>query len=141
MKRLAKCHCGALQVTTTGEPTGVFMCHCTLCQRRTGTSYNLGAWFPRGAVSIEGETKQYVRKGESGADGVFHFCPTCGTNICWEAPEILPGAMGVAVGCFADPGFPRPILSAYEDTRHRWLPPIPEVPGLPGGPPDLTLPG
>lgn len=54
MKRKASCHCGQLQVVCEGDPTQVIMCHCELCQRRTGTSYNLGAWFNRSDVTVEG---------------------------------------------------------------------------------------
>ena len=40
-------------VEVRGEPQFTFMCHCEFCQRRTGTSYHLDAWFPRDAVTLE----------------------------------------------------------------------------------------
>ena len=121
MKRIAKCHCGELTVEVAGEPEHIFMCHCELCQCRTGTSYNLSAWFPERSVSVRGETKEYVRKGDSGAEATFHFCPTCGSNVYWENQELLPELIGIAVGCFVDPEFPKPTMSLYGKRRHHWL--------------------
>ena len=103
LTRVAKCHCGKLNVETKGEPKHIFMCHCEFCQRRTGTSYNVGAWFSKAEIVIEGETKKYTRKGDSGAETTFYFCPYCGSNIFWECFDKLPGLVSVAVGCFADP--------------------------------------
>ena len=34
---------------------------------------------------------------------------------------VLPYMIGVAVGCFADPDFPAPQVSLYEQRRHRWV--------------------
>jgi hypothetical protein len=36
-------------------------------------------------------------------------------------PEMEPGLVAVAVGAFADPGFPPPTVSVYEERRHPWL--------------------
>jgi hypothetical protein len=32
-----------------------------------------------------------------------------------------PGLVAVAVGAFADPGFPPPTVSVYEARRHPWV--------------------
>ena len=132
MTRTARCHCGALEVECEGDPEQIFMCHCELCQRRTGTSYNLGAWFPAKDINVRGETKQYARQGDLGSEGRFYFCPTCGSNVYWEAPDMLPDMFGVAVGCFADPGFPRPTASLYGKRRHHWLTQPEGMPSLRG---------
>ena len=121
MKRIAKCHCGKLSVKVEGEPENIFMCHCELCQRRTGTSYNLGAWFPETQIFVNGKTKEYVRTGDSGSETIFSFCPNCGSNIYWKSPDALPGLISVAVGCFADPTFPAPTISVYGNRHHHWL--------------------
>lgn len=121
MLRTARCHCGAVTVEVEGEPQFTFMCHCEFCQRRTGTSYHLDAWFQRDAATLEGETHTYTRTGDRGDSLVFHFCPTCGSNVYFYLPAVLPDMIGVAVGCFADPDFPAPQVSLYEQRRHRWV--------------------
>ncbi len=134
MKRKASCHCGRLTVTCDGDPALIAMCHCELCQRRTGTSYNLGAWFGRTDVEIRGEERTYTRAGDSGTEITFHFCPNCGTNIYWDSPEgRFPDMLAVAAGCFADPGFPAPTISLFGKRRHAWLSQPEGMPRLVGG--------
>ena len=125
MKRTAQCHCGALTVVVSGDPEHLFMCHCERCQRRTGSSYHLDAWYPAASAEIQGQATVYSRTGDRGDVLVFHFCPTCGSNVYFYLPQALPQMIGVAVGCFADPEFPVPEISIYEKRRHRWL----QVPG------------
>lgn len=124
--RVASCHCRSLRLSCEGDPAFVVMCHCESCQRRTGSSYNLGAWYERASVQFEGDEKIYTRTGEdSGSEYRFHFCPSCGANVYWESPSgDLPDMLGIAVGCFADPEFPKPSFSLYGKRRHRWLPQI-----------------
>jgi hypothetical protein len=70
------------------------------------------AYFPTEEVRIEGTTKVYARKGDSGAYVHFHFCPECGTTVYWKV-EASPGKTGIAIGVFADPTFPaRTFLSS-----------------------------
>ena len=62
----------------------------------------------------------------------FHFCPTCGSTVYWEA-ENHPGRYGIAVGAFADPHFPRPARSVFERSRHGWLIFPHDIPGFTAG--------
>ena len=114
MSRIAHCSCGSLRVETTGEPTLVAACHCRECQRRTGTPYGVSAYFSKSQVRAEGANKIYIRDGQDGRKMRFCFCPTCGTSVYWET-DYLPGQIGVAVGTFADPLFPAPTLSVWQD--------------------------
>ena len=50
--RHAACSCGALKLTTTGEPIRVSVCHCLACQRRTGSAFGYQARFPRDRVEV-----------------------------------------------------------------------------------------
>jgi hypothetical protein len=134
MKRKASCHCGRLSATCAGDPALIAMCHCELCQRRTGTSYNLGAWFGRTDVEIEGEQRAYTRAGDSGTEMTFHFCPKCGTSLYWDSPDgRFPEMLAVAVGCFADSDFPAPTISLFGKRRHAWLSQPAGMPSLVGG--------
>jgi hypothetical protein len=62
MERIGQCHCGALRVITTGEPERVYLCHCTACQRRTGTAFHFGATYPKERVRLDRERKVYERE-------------------------------------------------------------------------------
>lgn len=127
-RRVARCHCGQLTVTTIGEPIRVAMCHCEDCQRRTGSSYNLGAVFDEPNIALHGDFTTYVRQGEMGLEITFHFCPGCGSNVYWTFGD----AHVVAAGCYADPTFPGPDVSLYGKRRHRWLPRLNGIPSFVG---------
>lgn len=117
--REARCSCGGLRVTCRGEPALVALCHCRECQRRTGSAYGVAAFFARGAVTVSGPYADHDRPGGSGFRVLNHFCPVCGSTVFWE-PSRRPELVAVAVGAFADPGFPAPQKSVFKEHRHPW---------------------
>jgi hypothetical protein len=117
--RVASCSCGQLRLTCEGEPVRISICHCLECQKRTGSVFAAQARFSRDGVTIEGRATQWTRHGDSGAPATFHFCPVCGSTVWWEAAG-APNSIAVAVGMFADPGFPPPHVSVYEERKHPW---------------------
>jgi hypothetical protein len=46
MIQIAHCCCGSLRADVTGEPAFVGACHCTECQRRTGSPFGVNTYFP-----------------------------------------------------------------------------------------------
>ena len=119
--KIAQCCCGALRAEVQGEPQGgVVICHCADCQRRTGATFGVGAYYSKKKVNISGESRVYTRAGASGHALHQQFCPTCGTNLFWY-PTFRPEVIGIAVGGFVDPNFPPPVRSVWEQTRHAWV--------------------
>jgi hypothetical protein len=120
MNRIAHCCCGSLRAEVTGEPAFVAACHCMECQRRTGSPFGVGTYFPKEQVRTEGLSKVYVRGSDSGRKIEVHFCPDCGSSVLWCA-EFVPDLVGIAFGAFADRSMPWPTLSVWETTRHPWV--------------------
>ena len=118
--RHAACCCGQLSLEARGEPTRISMCHCLECQKRTGSAFGIQARFPEDAVALRGSSTAYTRTVDSGNRITFHFCPECGSTVFYRL-EKWPGTIAVAVGAFADPSFPAPRVSVYEDRRHPWV--------------------
>jgi hypothetical protein len=129
-KRLASCSCGQLTAEVTGEPLRVSICHCLACQRRTGSVFGQQARFRREQVSVSGVSSEYVRVGDAGTCARFHFCPNCGSTVYYE-PEALPEFLAIPVGAFADPSFPPPRVSVYEERMHSWVVPPPDAEHIP----------
>jgi len=123
--RTASCSCGQLTATVAGEPVRVAVCHCLACQQRTGSVFGTQARFPSTAVTVNGESREYVRTGDSGGRAHFHFCPVCGSTVFYLIAG-MPEHTAIPVGAFADPKFPAPVLSVYEERMHSWV-------GLPSG--------
>ena len=118
--RLASCSCGQLTVTVSGDPVRISICHCLACQRRTGSVFGAQARFRRAGAAIDGRSNAYVRVADSGRKLTFNFCPDCGATVHY-AIDGHDDLIAIPVGAFADPHFPAPAYSVYEDRRHGWV--------------------
>jgi hypothetical protein len=119
-QHIASCSCGQLTATTNDEPIRVSVCHCLACQRRTGSVFGVQARFVRARVQIRGRANQYVRTGDEGGRAVFDFCPDCGATVHY-AIEGQEQHVAIPVGAFAEPDFPAPTFSVYEERMHAWV--------------------
>jgi hypothetical protein len=116
----ARCVCGALTLTLAAPPKLVVACHCVDCQRRSGAPFGVGAFYPEDSVAISGTAKEFTRDAASGGKVHSYFCPKCGSTLWWQADN-LPSLIGVAVGALADPEFPGPVRSVFEQSKHHWV--------------------
>lgn len=117
--RVAACACGQLRITCEGEPIRVSVCHCLDCKRRTGSAFGVQARFDRALTHTEGTSAEFIRVADSGNPVTFRFCPTCGSTVFYMTGD--GQTIAVAVGAFADPGFPEPVYTVYEDRQHPWV--------------------
>ena len=118
--RIASCSCGQLSARVSGDPIRVSVCHCLACQRRTGSVFAAQARFARQAVEISGTGTEYVRVGDAGGGATFTFCPTCGDTVFYRMKD-REDSIVIPVGAFAEPSFPGPTFSVYEDRMHSWV--------------------
>jgi hypothetical protein len=116
--RRAACSCGQLRLEADGEPVRISMCHCLACQRRTGSAFGMQARFPNERVRIEGRSTAYTRISDEGEERTFNFCPDCGSTVFYRSDD---ERTAVAIGAFADPSFPQPTVSVWEERMHPWL--------------------
>lgn len=118
--RTAACSCGQLRAEVNGDPIRVSVCHCLACQRRSGSVFAAQARFTRDQVTITGTSTSFERVGDAGSRATFRFCPACGATV-WYTMEGRPDAIVIPVGAFADPAFPAPVFSVYEERMHAWV--------------------
>ena len=119
-RRTATCACGQLTAVADGDPIRVSMCHCVACQQRTGSVFGAQARFARQDVTIAGQSTTFVRVADSGHKVSFHFCPRCGATVYYFL-EGQQDILAIPVGAFADPQFPAPTRSVYEQRMHSWV--------------------
>jgi hypothetical protein len=124
------CGCGAVRFELTEPPVSAAYCHCTRCQRRTGTAASASARVAPDSVRIvQGEDKLRGWTPEGGRTKTF--CGECGSAVFIQDPA--DGAIaGVRMGAFdEDPGV-RPSARQFVAYAAPWEP-IPED-GLPRHP-------
>jgi hypothetical protein len=95
-------------------------CHCTRCQRRTGTAASANGRAAPGSFQIvAGEDRLRAWRPEGGAEK--WFCGDCGSALFSRSPE-NPDRVGVRLGAFdSDPGI-RPSAHQYIAYAAAWEP-------------------
>ena len=80
-----QCQCGAVSFTVAAAPVAMGQCHCKDCQRVIGTGHISLARFNRSDVTIEGTTKTFAVKADSGnitrGTSVRTAAATCSVKI------------------------------------------------------------
>jgi hypothetical protein len=117
------CLCGAVRFEVTQPLVSAGYCHCTRCQRRTGTAAAVSALVAPGSLRvIDGE--ELIRSYDP-PDGFSKvFCSACGGAL-WARHPTDPDIVSVRMGTFdADPGI-RPSYRQFVAYAAPWEP-IPE---------------
>ena len=99
------CLCGAIRYTVTAEPLRVTICHCTFCQKITGSAYLVEPIFRKQDVSFSGTTKAFVHRSDNSSKKVtVNFCGICATKVHLDL-ERFPAIWGLFGGTFDDPNW------------------------------------
>ena len=115
------CGCGAVKFEIDAPLIGGAYCHCTRCQRRTGTAASAQARIDgRPFRLLAGEA---LVKAWRHPDGGFEkcFCGECGAHLFSRDPDD-PSQMSIRLGAFdGDPGV-RPSWRTYVAYAAPWEP-------------------
>ena len=98
MKVTGRCHCGAIAYKAIIDPERVGICHCTDCQRLTGSPFRVTAAARREDFALQrGSPRTYVKAADSGKQRAQVFCGNCGSPLYTFAVDD-PGALGLRLG-------------------------------------------
>jgi hypothetical protein len=77
------CLCSSVKFRATQRPLRTLACHCTFCQRLTGTAFYVESIFAIDAVKFDGgDITTYEHISDSSGKKVYaHFCARCGTTL------------------------------------------------------------
>lgn len=107
--RHAGCLCGAVRLTTRGNPDRIGLCHCMDCRKQYGAVFAALAMFPADAVTVTGKLADHQGR---------CFCPRCGSPVLTRnGPEIE-----VPLGAFDSPDQFAPSYELWAIRRESWLP-------------------
>ena len=115
------CLCGGVRFEVTEPLVSASYCHCTRCQRRTGTAASAQARVAPGSLRVT-SGEELIRAYDPGDGGFLKlFCSQCGSALWSKSPED-PKVMSVRLGAFdSDPGI-RPAYRQFVAYAADWEP-------------------
>jgi hypothetical protein len=115
------CSCGALTYRLTSTPMFVHCCHCTDCQRQTGSAFVLNALIEADRVQmVQGTTRGHPQPTDSGRPHVVHRCADCGTAL-WSTYGGREAVRFVRVGTLDERWRLPPDVHIYTRSKQPWV--------------------
>ncbi len=120
MKIEGGCLCGKVRYSADAEPAFVGLCHCTNCQKGSGSAFNIVVALPKPAVGVAGALTTFEGRGDSGKATYRRFCPECGSPVIDEA-EVMPDIVMIMAGTLDDTSWVKPAMEIYCDSAQPWV--------------------
>lgn len=114
------CNCGRIRYRLLAEPLTCYICHCHLCQKRTGSAFSLSAVIRAegGVELLQGTPVVAERVTPSGAVNRNVVCPDCHSRI-WTQRVGAP-TLNLRAGTLDDPGDLRPVAQFWVSSAQPW---------------------
>src|ERR1700722_5332415 len=114
------CPCEAVRFSITAIPLLVYACHCTRCQRRSGSAFGLSMLVKTESFAVTRGTPKFWRQiGAGGIDDTCWFCGDCGGGISCEKSS-HPDTIVVHAGTLDDTSWMRPIAHVHLRHAQAW---------------------
>jgi hypothetical protein len=117
------CLCGNVTYTADAEPVAQALCHCTNCQRQTGTAFSIVIGVPASAFHVEGSAlASFPTDGDvHGTTTLRHFCSNCGSPI-FSSVEAMPEVVYIKAGTLDDASWLAPNAEVFTRSALPWTP-------------------
>jgi len=126
-----RCVCGAVTYRLKDRPLFTHCCHCSWCQRETGSAFAVNALIETDRVELAGPVTEHVIPSASGKGQIIVDCAECGTTILSHYGGMARAMAFVRTGTLDDPGAVPPDIHIFTTTRRPWVI-LPEgVPAMP----------
>jgi len=120
------CQCGSVRYRIEGEPLGLAVCHCTECQRQSGSAFGMSlAIRSNGFRLLTGELREFTTVCDSGRRKKCTFCPNCGTRIYHQ---VATEALSLKAGTLDDTSWLNPSAHYWTKRKQPWVSIPEEVP-------------
>jgi hypothetical protein len=119
------CQCGRVRYRLEGSPIALAICHCSECQRQSGSAFGMSLIVPEASFQlVVGKPQSFTRDADSGSTVTCYFCGSCGTRL-YHDPESRPGSVNIKAGTLDDTSWLAPNLHVWTRSKQPWVP-IPE---------------
>ena len=116
------CGCGQVRYRLTVEPMIVHCCHCSWCQRETGSAFVVNALVESDSVELTaGEPEMVTRPSTSGKGQPTAFCPTCRVALWSHYADAGPSVRFLRAGTLDDAASIAPDIHIFTSTKLPWV--------------------
>jgi len=126
-----KCTCGFVRYRMASRPLFVNCCHCTWCQRETGSAFAINAMIEADRVEvIAGEPVRIDTPSNSGKGQKITRCPKCHVALWSNYAGAGDAVRFVRVGTLEEPGRMPPDIHIFISTKQPWVVLPPGTPAM-----------
>lgn len=116
------CTCRQVRYRLHGKPLFVHCCHCSWCQRETGTAFALNAMIEADRVELTAGAPELVdTPSASGKGQKIWRCPTCRVALWSNYSGSGDAVRFVRVGTLDTPAALPPDIHIFTSTRQPWV--------------------
>ena len=116
-----RCVCGAVAYRLNEEPLTLYACHCTDCQKRSGSAFGLSMWVRRAALEvIRGEAAQRASTTPDGRASNTRICAQCVARL-WTEPPRQPELAVLRPGTLDDTAWLVPVAHLWTRSAQPWF--------------------
>ena len=115
------CQCGKLRYEVAAPPLMLYACHCTNCQKQTGSAFVLSTAIVEPTFSFtKGAPAKFEWTSDAGNQRYGYFCGDCGGRIAnGQNPTI--GVLSLRAGTFDDKSWVRPAAHIWVKSAQSWM--------------------
>lgn len=116
------CACGAVRYRLGSAPMFVHCCHCTSCQRETGSAFAINALIEADRVEVlAGAPAAAPTPSESGKGQTIWRCPSCHVALWSNYAGSGPRIHFVRVGTLDEPAACPPDVHIFTRSKLPWV--------------------
>lgn len=115
------CTCGAVRYRLADRPMFVNCCHCSWCQRETGSAFALNAIIETDRLEVTGAVERVMLPSASGKGQEVVRCATCRVAVWSHYAGAGRLAAFVRAGTLDHPGECPPDVHIFTTTKLPWL--------------------
>jgi hypothetical protein len=118
-----RCLCGGVTYSAEAEPVIQAACHCSDCQRQSGSPFSVIVGVPREALTVEGATLgSFTTIGEDhGGETKRSFCTACGSPL-FSIAAVAPELAFIKAGSLDNASWVQPSVEAWTSSAQPWSP-------------------
>jgi len=115
------CQCGAIRYEIVGPSKRLMVCHCTDCQRQSGSAFGMTLVIDEGDFQLKkGKLKSFASTSDGGRAKLGTFCPDCGSRI-YHKLDWRKGALSVKPGTLDSTLWLKPEIHIWTKSKQPWV--------------------